>query len=84
MNWSDKEIASTLNFPVNGSATRVNSVSCTSNNFCVAGGSYTDKNENQQAFLSVYNGSRWSDIKAAVALNLSNLGHGPKFPGKIM
>ena len=55
--WTDTEVVGALN--TDGFAA-VNSVSCTSASFCVAGGYYQDSNGNEQAFVSVYNGTTWT------------------------
>jgi outer membrane protein OmpA-like peptidoglycan-associated protein len=64
--WTDHEIAASLNIG-NG---YVNSVSCTANGLCVAGGQYTDGSNNRQAFVSVYNGSTWTDQELAGSINV--------------
>ena len=65
--WTDTEVAKALN--VGGDAS-VNSVSCASTTSCVAGGSYVDSGGYFQAFVSVYDGSTWTDIEVAGALNV--------------
>ena len=67
--WTDHEVAASLNV---GSYAVVNSVSCTSSTSCVAGGRYTDGSGHYQAFVSVYNGSVWTDQEVAGALNVGN------------
>ena len=66
-NWTCSEVAGVLNA---GGSAQINSVSCTSASFCVAGGYYGDSNGNPQAFVSVYNGTTWTDTKVAGALNI--------------
>lgn len=66
--WSDSEVAGALNV---GNIASLNSVSCSSATFCVAGGSYGDASNNLQAFVSVYNGSTWSDHELAGLLNVT-------------
>ena len=68
--WADTEVAGELN--VGGAA--VSSVSCTSAAFCVAGGNYSDIDGGTQAFASAFNGTSWSDVELAGALNTANLG----------
>jgi len=60
--WSDREVAASLN---TGGSASVGSVSCSTASFCVAGGSYADSSYNLQAFVSVYNGTTWSDREVA-------------------
>ena len=60
--WNDQEVAGSLN--TDGGA-NVNSVSCVSSNFCVAGGSYYDASGNPQAFVSTWNGTAWTDQEVA-------------------
>ncbi len=62
--WTDTEVAGALN-QANAS---VNSVSCTSASFCVAGGYFQDSS-GRQAFVSTYNGTSWTDAQIAGALN---------------
>jgi len=69
--WTDTEVVGALN--TDGFAA-VNSVSCTSASFCVAGGYYQDSNGNEQAFVSVYNGTTWTDTEVAGALNTGSIG----------
>jgi len=64
--WTDTEVAGALN---TGGNAFVNSVSCTSATSCVAGGSYTDSNGKNQAFVSVLSGTTWTDTEVAGALN---------------
>ena len=64
--WTDTEVAGALNTGGNAS---VASVSCTSATSCVAGGYYTDSNDIPQAFVSVFNGTTWTDTEVAGALN---------------
>ncbi len=64
--WSDQEIAANLNA---GGSSQVNSVSCSSATFCVAGGYYYDSANHYQSFVSTWNGSTWSDQELAGALN---------------
>ena len=66
--WTDSEVASSLNV---GNA-NLTSVSCTSSTSCVAGGDYRDGSGNDQAFVSVYNGSAWADQEVAGSLNVGN------------
>jgi hypothetical protein len=67
--WTDSEAAAVLNAGNNAS---VNSVSCTSNTSCVAGGQYLDGIGSYQAFVSVYNGRTWADHEVAGSLNVGN------------
>jgi len=64
--WTDSEIASSLNA---GGFAIVNSVSCSSASSCVAGGYYLDSSNKYQAFVSVYNGTTWTDSEIASSLN---------------
>ena len=70
--WTDTEVAGALN---TGGNAAVNSVSCTSATSCVAGGSYTDSNSKTLAFVSVFNGTTWTDTELAGALNTSGNAH---------
>jgi len=75
VNWVDYEVATSLNighFAASPNAF-VESISCTSNTSCIAGGQYTDSNNNWQAFVSMYNGSSWSDHEIARTLNVGGL-----------
>ncbi len=67
--WSDLEIGAALN---GGGLAQVNSLSCVSSTFCVAGGQYTDASGMSQAFVSVYDGSTWSDLEIGATLNAGN------------
>jgi len=62
----DSEIASSLN---TGGNAVVNSVSCSSASSCVAGGYYLDSSNKSQSFVSVYNGTTWTDSEIAGSLN---------------
>ena len=64
--WTDTELAGALNA---GGSASVNSVSCTSATSCVAGGSYFGSNHEPQPFVSVFNGTTWTDTEVAGALN---------------
>jgi len=64
--WTDTELAGALN---TGGNAGVNSVSCTSATSCVAGGQYEDSDGNYQAFVSVFDGTTWTDTEVAGALN---------------
>ncbi len=64
--WTDRQVASALN---SGGYASVNSVSCVSSSFCAAGGLTYDASAGYQAFTSVYNGSTWTDVQVAGALN---------------
>ena len=64
--WTDTELAGALN---TGGSAAVNSVSCTSATSCVAGGQYDDSNHHVQAFVSVFDGTTWTDTELAGALN---------------
>ena len=64
--WTDSEIARSLN---TGGFAVVNSVSCFSASSCVAGGRYVDSSNKTQAFVSVYNGTNWTDSEIAGSLN---------------
>ena len=68
--WADHELAGSLNV---GNA-YLSSVSCTSSTSCVAGGQYQDSSGNNQAFVSVYNGSAWADQEVAGSLNVGTFG----------
>jgi outer membrane protein OmpA-like peptidoglycan-associated protein len=70
--WVDHEVAASLN---DGNSAYVSSVSCTSSTSCVAGGSYQDGSGNNQAFVSVYNGSTWVDHEVGAALNAGNFAY---------
>ena len=48
-----------------GGDASVDAVSCVSTSFCAAGGRYTDSSGQGQAFVSVYNGTSWSDHELA-------------------
>ena len=65
-NWTDAEVAGVFN---TGGLASVNSISCTSATSCVAGGRYEESNSNNQAFVSVFNGTTWTDTEVAGALN---------------
>ncbi len=65
--WTDTEVAKALNV---GGGANVNSVSCASTTSCVAGGYYTGSSSHAQAFVSVYDGSTWTDTEVAGALNV--------------
>ena len=65
--WQDTEVAGSRNA---GLDAKVLSSSCTSASFCVAGGYFTD-GSGQQAVVSTYNGSSWTDSTIAGALNVS-------------
>ncbi len=67
--WTNSEVASSLNV---GNGANVYSVSCTSSTSCVAGGGYRDGSNHSQAFVSVYNGSVWTDHEVAGSLNVGN------------
>jgi hypothetical protein len=69
--WADHKVAGALNV---GNEGFVNSVSCASSTSCVAGGVYTDRNHLSRAFVSVYNGSTWTDQEAATLLNVGKVG----------
>ena len=64
--WTDSEVAAALN---TGGYALITSVSCSSPNFCVAGGNYQDSSGNSQAFVSVWNGTTWTDSRVAASLN---------------
>ena len=64
--WSDQQIGTSLHA---GGSSQVNSVSCSSTTFCVAGGDYTDSTFHNQSFVSTWNGSSWSDQEIAATLN---------------
>ena len=64
--WSDQELAGALNA---GNYSQMNSVSCSSATFCVAGGEYKDSANHYQSYVSTWNGSTWSDQELAGALN---------------
>ena len=59
--WTDSEVAGALNV-IGAAAT---SVSCTSATYCVAGGYYADENYTYNAFVSVFNGTAWTDTQVA-------------------
>jgi outer membrane protein OmpA-like peptidoglycan-associated protein len=65
----DHEVAGSLNA---GNSAAVDSTSCTSLTSCVAGGVYTDASTHTQTFVSVYNGSSWTDREVAGVLNSGN------------
>ena len=69
--WADHEVAGSLNV---GNSAYVHSVSCTSSTSCVAGGYYKDGSGNYQAFVSVYNGSAWTDNEIAGLFNVGSYG----------
>ena len=52
-----------------GSNSTVLTVSCLSRNFCVAGGYDKDATGNHHAFISMYNGTVWTDREVAGQLN---------------
>jgi len=64
--WYPSEVAATLD---TGGGSYVNSLSCQTKNFCVAGGSVWGPSGDSQAFVSVYNGTSWSDQAIAHSLN---------------
>ena len=57
-----------------GSDGVVTSVHCTSRNSCLSGGFYVDGIGHAQPFVSVYNGSVWTDQEVAGALNVGTFG----------
>lgn len=65
--WSPHEVAANLNYQDagGGAIAAVAALSCLSRSFCVAGGYYTGAELNQLAFVSVWNGTRWSDSEVA-------------------
>ncbi len=67
--WSDQTLAQQLNL---GALAHVLTTSCVSSTFCVAGGTYTNAS-GAQAFVSLYDGSSWSDVSLGAALNLGGL-----------
>ncbi len=69
--WGDHTVAGALNV---GNDAVVSSVSCASRTSCVVGGVYTDRNHLSRAFVSVYNGSTWTDQEAATLLNVGKVG----------
>ena len=69
--WTDNEIAGLFNV---GSYGVVTSVHCTSRNSCLSGGFYVDGSGHAQPFVSVYNGSVWTDQEVAGALNVGTFG----------
>ena len=64
--WTDSEVAATLNY---GGSASITSVTCPSSTFCVAGGNFQDSSGNGQAFVSVWNGTTWTDSRVAASLN---------------
>ncbi|MBW4030578.1 MAG: hypothetical protein HIU57_07900 [Acidobacteria bacterium] len=68
--WTDQQLAATLN---QGNQAAVNSVSCVSASFCVAGGDYTNASSHFQAFASTWDGTSWTDHELAAPLDQ---GHG--------
>jgi outer membrane protein OmpA-like peptidoglycan-associated protein len=52
-----------------GSAALINSVSCSSNVSCAAGGFTTDSNGDVQALVSTFDGHNWTDQQVATSLN---------------
>ena len=71
--WSDRTVAGTLNV---GGYAGLSTVRCVSDAFCVAGGSYSDIQQNMEAFVAVWNGSSWSAHEVAAALNFQDPGGG--------
>ena len=70
--WVDNSVATALNIGKSFSALpRVNSISCRSPTFCVAGGIYVDAAGSQQSFASVWDGAQWTDQGISVAPNSS-------------
>jgi hypothetical protein len=57
--WSAQTVGTTLN---SGHSAYINSVSCVSNSFCLAGGAYRDAGTNDRAFVSTFDGTAWSDL----------------------
>jgi len=76
--WIDDEVAHNLNGGDTPRFAKVNSVSCASSTFCVAGGNYFDVNNHSQAFVSVFKGTSWTDREVAGALNI-----GPSVNAKV-
>jgi len=64
--WNDREIVASLNSGGNGEA---NAISCPTTTFCATGGQYADGNGKNQAFVSTFNGSTWTDQKLGSTLN---------------
>ena len=61
--FSDTEVAGDLNNASgnsNAPTPAVNTVSCASPSFCVAGGNYVDQNGSSEAFVATWNGRSWS------------------------
>ena len=62
--WSDAALGGQLTHFVGG---EVNSVSCTSATFCVAGGEFAISAGHAGAFVSTFNGSHWSDTQVGIS-----------------
>ena len=72
--WVDHEVTG-LGNALGGSGAQVNALSCASTTLCVAGGTYFDPDSGvQQAFVSVFNGTTWTDSEVAAALNSNDYG----------
>ncbi len=65
--WSTQELASSLSKGTNGAS--ISNVTCHSSKFCIAYGSYSDVSNRPQIFVSIYNGSTWSDNQIASSLS---------------
>ena len=55
--WTDEGIALELDVGVGGS---MDTLSCTSVSFCVAGGRYSDNTKRHHPLVSIYNGKTWT------------------------
>jgi len=55
--WTDEGITLELDVGIGGS---LDTISCTSVSFCVAGGRYSDNTKRHHAFVSIYNGKTWT------------------------
>jgi hypothetical protein len=69
--WTDSESASSLDVDNYG---YLNAVSCPSTTYCLAGGFYSDASNNQQAYVTSYNGTTWTASPLAVSLNVDGTG----------
>jgi len=65
--WTDYELARLFNPGGNASVT---SLDCSSPTSCVAGGYYEDNHQSRQAFVSKWDGAKWTDHEIASSLNL--------------
>jgi hypothetical protein len=63
--WHDQDVHPYLRLSSN-----LNAVSCSSSDSCVAAGNYIDLKQQREAFVSVWNGSKWTFVLIAISLNV--------------